>query len=124
MPRDLRYIRHMRTRAQRARVNADVTRASAEMSSDPQVRELLLVLATDYERIAKRAEQLAEGASNQRASGASAIAQLAGREGLGVTASVSFCRTSRQLAGAEVKRGGEGVPTVPAFGAAGFTTVC
>jgi hypothetical protein len=59
MPDDLRYIRHMRTRAQRARINADALRTSAERASDPQLRKDMLVLATDYERIAQRAEQLA-----------------------------------------------------------------
>jgi hypothetical protein len=59
MSGDLRYIRQMRTRAQRARINADAVRASAERTSDPQLRKHLLVLATDYERIAQRAEQLA-----------------------------------------------------------------
>jgi hypothetical protein len=66
MSGDLRYIRHMRTRAQRARINADALRASAEVNNDPQLRERLLVLAADYERIAKRAEQLADFASDRQ----------------------------------------------------------
>ena len=45
--------------ARRACINADAVRASAERASDPQLRTHLLVLATDYERIAQRAEQLA-----------------------------------------------------------------
>jgi hypothetical protein len=59
MSGDLRYVRHMRTRAHRARINADAARASAERASDPQLKKHLLILAADYERIAQRAEQLA-----------------------------------------------------------------
>jgi hypothetical protein len=64
MPDDLRYIRHMRTRARRARINADAVRASADRVRDPQLRKHLLALATDYERIAQRAEMLATTTRN------------------------------------------------------------
>ena len=57
MQKDSRHIRFLETRAMRASDNAAVVRAKADAIDDGSLKDYLLRLAADYERIARRATE-------------------------------------------------------------------